>query len=99
MMMLTHTHTRHAIFGFEVTFLFIYALCKAIHEWNASSSANCLAKPVSAHTVARPFRLAYPAPLEAASSSRTNHVHAAAGSFCWRSTLWTRLRDDFDGDF
>lgn len=56
-------------------------------------------KPMLGHAVARPLSLTDPAPVEAAASSRANHVHAATRAFSGRSTLWTRLCGDFDGNF
>lgn len=57
----------------------------------------CSSKPMSAHTISRPFRLANPTPFEGAAGSGANHMHAAAGPFSWRTTFWTRFRNDFDG--
>lgn len=55
-------------------------------------------KPMLCHAVARPFRLADPAPVETAAGSGANHVHAATRAFCRRSALRARLCGDFDGD-
>lgn len=48
-----------------------------------------------AHTVTRPFGLAYPTPFKVAPSSCANHVHAATRSFCRCPTFWTRFCKNF----
>lgn len=55
-----------------------------------------LPEPVGAHAVARPLRLADPAPLEAAAGPCANHVHAAASAFRRRAALRARLCRNFD---
>lgn len=54
---------------------------------------------MSTHTVSCPFRLTNPAPFEAATSSRANHVHASTGSFRWCSAFRTWLGCDLDDNF